>query len=52
MTIATAGLKSEPNAPQAQAYTTAAGVEMVSAKAYVMKSIWVTPEEVLATPRR
>lgn len=52
MTIATAGLKSDPNAPQAQAYTTAAGVEMVSAKAYVMKSIWVTPEEVLATPRR
>lgn len=52
MTIATQGLKPVANTPQAEAYTTAAGVELASAKAYTMGSIWVTPEQVLATPRR
>jgi hypothetical protein len=37
--------------PQAEVYSTTDGVQMVSAKAYAMESIWVSTDEVLATPR-
>merc|ERR1712039_34920 len=51
MTSAASPSKAVPESDQVEVFTSVDGVELSSAVAWGMESIWVSKEEVLATPR-
>ena len=51
MTSATKNGLSREGVPQVEVFSSLDGVEVASATAWEMQSIWVSKEEVLATPR-